>query len=68
MKGHWVVASAKTIPQYPAAAYFFGDRLQRARKVPVGIVSSVYGGTQIEPWTSPNALDSHPELALVRAA
>jgi sialate O-acetylesterase len=38
---------------FSAAAYFFGREIHTNLNVPVGLVQSTWGGTRIEPWTSP---------------
>ena len=37
---------------FSAAAYFFGRTIQRALKVPLGLVVSSWGGTAVESWLS----------------
>ncbi|NLG13424.1 MAG: 9-O-acetylesterase [Lentisphaerae bacterium] len=46
-----------------ACAFFFGQELQRELKIPIGLVTSHWGGTRIEPWTPPCGFDSVPEVA-----
>lgn len=62
LKGAWTVAGPKTVGSFSATGYFFGQALQKARGVPVGLINSSVGGTPAEAWTSQAALDSHPEL------
>ncbi|MDR1817631.1 MAG: Ig-like domain-containing protein [Puniceicoccales bacterium] len=66
--GPWQVCSPATIKQgtwggFSAAAYFFGRELQTELKVPVGLLQVAWGGTRIEPWTTPDGLASVPALA-----
>ena len=48
----WEILSQESLAPVSAAAYFFADSLSRCLDVPVGIISSSWGGTPIEQWTS----------------
>eukprot|EP00026_Physarum_polycephalum_P008241 Phypoly_transcript_08320.p1 GENE.Phypoly_transcript_08320~~Phypoly_transcript_08320.p1 ORF type:complete len:348 (+),score=41.52 Phypoly_transcript_08320:40-1083(+) len=57
----WSVASAKTIgagnwSYFSAVCWFTGRYLYEQLKVPVGLVSSNWGGTYIQAWSPPAAL------------
>jgi len=58
----WRVAGPDTIAGFTAVGYFFGKELQQARKVPVGIIQTAWGGTPAEAWTSTEFLEKTPEL------
>jgi len=47
----WQACSDSTLSVFTAAGYFFGKNLQETLKVPIGLISSNWGGTRIEPWT-----------------
>lgn len=49
-KGRWEVASPATTPEFSAAAYFFARTLTNVLDVPVGIISTSWGGSAIEAW------------------
>ena len=53
--GRWVVCSPSTVAGFSATAYFFGRKLHRELKVPVGLINSSVGGTPVEAWTSLDA-------------
>lgn len=57
----WKSCSPASIPSFSAVAYFFGRRLQQELNVPIGLIHSSWGGTQIESWISHAALaqDDH---------
>lgn len=65
----WQVCSPANIPPFSAVAYFFGRRLQQDQKVPVGLINSTWGGTQIESWISHAGLtnDSNFHAAMQNA-
>ena len=37
--------------------YYYGIALWKARRIPVGLVAADWGGTSIEAWSAPQALD-----------
>jgi len=60
--GNWQICQPKAVGGFSAVGYFFGRRLHAELKVPIGLVGSNWGGTRIEPWTSPAGFRSVPEL------
>lgn len=48
----WEACSPETIPTFSAVAYFFGRELHQEYEVPIGLISSNWGGTPSEAWTS----------------
>ncbi len=48
----WKECSPETIPTFSAVAYFFGRELHQEYDVPIGLISSSWGGTPSEAWTS----------------
>lgn len=47
----WQKINRESLKPFSAAAYFFAKAIQDSLNVPVGIVSSSWGGTPIEDWT-----------------
>jgi len=60
----WVPCSPETVmsTDFSAAAYYFGRELVQALQVPVGLIHSSFGGTQIEAWMPAAAFASDPAL------
>lgn len=54
--GAWERATPTTRAHFSAVGYYFGRALRTARKVPVGLIHSSWGGTPAEAWTSRSAL------------
>lgn len=57
----WSVASSKSINGNPwayfsAVCWFFGKNLYDRNKVPLGLISSNWGGTPVQAWSSPESL------------
>lgn len=59
----WQECYDSTLSVFSAAGYFFGKNLQESLKVPIGLISSNWGGTRIEPWTPTSAYDKSPVFA-----
>ena len=56
----WEVVSPATVPEFSAVAYLFAQRLQAELGRPVGILQAAWGGSKIQAWMPPDALDAHP--------
>ncbi|WP_264537994.1 sialate O-acetylesterase [Flavobacterium sp. N1736] len=56
--GSWKKCSPESINTFSAVAYFFGRELYQKLNVPIGLISSSWGGTKAEAWTSQNVLES----------
>ena len=63
VEGKWVVCSPRTVADFTAVGYFFGRDLFQARRMPVGLIHSSWGGTPAEAWTSQEALRRLPDFA-----
>ena len=61
-QGVWQSCSPRTVPNFSAAAYFFGRELHQTLKVPVGLINSSVGGTAIESWTSMEVMQKEAQL------
>ncbi len=60
VKAIWQVCSAKTFTRASAVSYYFAREIHREVGVPVGVVVSAWGGTEIEPWIGDAALRADP--------
>ena len=54
--GKWTVCSPQTVADFSAVGYFFARDVYKARRVPIGLIHSSWGGTAAEAWTSEAAL------------
>lgn len=52
----WLPCTPTNVKAYSATAYFFARDLHRELGLPVGIIHSAWGGTEIEAWTRAGAL------------
>ncbi|WP_029272614.1 sialate O-acetylesterase [Flavobacterium sp. KJJ] len=60
--GSWKQCSPSSIKTFSAVAYFFGRDLYQNLKVPIGLISSSWGGTKAEAWTSQTVLEENPDF------
>ncbi len=52
VSGEWTVASPDTVGAWTAVGFFFGRDLHQHLNVPIGLISTSWGGTRVEAWTS----------------
>jgi len=57
----WTLCTPETAGPFSAVGYYFGIELKRALGVPIGLIESAWGGTDIEPWTPPAGFAAVPE-------
>lgn len=61
LRGNWEVCSSETMKNFSAVAYFFARRLQEDLKnVPIGLISSNWGGSPAEIWIPQDAVENNP--------
>ena len=56
----WERADARSAAQFSAIGCVAGQKLREALGIPVGVISCNYGATQVQPWVSPETLESSP--------
>jgi sialate O-acetylesterase len=59
---NWQVCSPATAGSFSAVGYFFARDLYQRYQVPIGIISSPWGGTPAEAWVSAEALKQLPDF------
>jgi sialate O-acetylesterase len=65
--GQWQVCSPQTVGAFSATAFFFGRKLNTELNIPVGLINSTWGGTNIQAWTSweeMSKLDRYKQLKM----
>lgn len=58
----WQVAAPASVSKFSAVAYYMGRKLQKELNIPIGLISSAYGGTVIEGFISAPSLDTIARL------
>jgi len=66
VQASWGACTPQRVLGFSAVAYFFGDMLHRELKVPIGLVSTNWGGSTAEAWVNPEVLKNEfPEFRQV---
>lgn len=60
--GEWKIASAETVGDFTAVGFFFARELYQKLNIPIGLVHSSWGGSQVEGWISKEGMLSNNEL------
>lgn len=64
----WKLADPANTGEFTAVGYFFARELQAKLKIPIGLVHSSWGGTDIETWISKDAMANDEEFKSMMAA
>lgn len=62
----WELCASNTVGSFTAAGYFFGRKLHKDLKVPIGLINSSWGGTCIEAWTSWEVQKDDPAMQALK--
>ncbi len=60
--GEWKMSSPETVGDFTAVGFFFARDVYKKLKVPIGLVHSSWGGSQVESWISKDGMLSSDEL------
>jgi sialate O-acetylesterase len=52
VNGNWQECSPRSVSSFSAVAYFFGRKLNQDLNIPIGLINTSWGGTNIQAWTS----------------
>ena len=63
--GAWKESSPQTMKNFSSVGYFFGRGLHKKLGVPIGLVNSSWGGTNVETWIPKEIIEQ--ESALVKS-
>jgi sialate O-acetylesterase len=61
-QGKWEAANKETVGNFTAVGYYFARKLYAELKIPIGIINTSWGGTNVETWTSREAFQNSPEF------
>ncbi len=60
--GTWQACTPESVKKFSGVGYYFGKNLQAKLDVPIGLIGSNWGGTQIQPWTPKVGLEQVDSL------
>ncbi|MDZ7897981.1 MAG: sialate O-acetylesterase [Arcicella sp.] len=60
--GEWKVASEETVGDFTAVGFFFAREIYQKLNIPVGLLHSSWGGSQVEGWISKEGMASSDEF------
>lgn len=60
--GEWRASSSETVGDFTAVGFFFAREIHQKLNVPIGLIHSSWGGSQIEGWISKEGMLSSDEL------
>ncbi|WP_433834339.1 sialate O-acetylesterase [Flavobacterium anhuiense] len=61
-QGKWEVANKENVGNFTAVGYYFARKLYSELKIPIGIINTSWGGTNVETWTSREAFEKSDEF------
>src|SRR5688572_29913459 len=62
LKGaEWQECNAQTVGDFSAVAYFFGRKLHKELDIPIGLINSSWGGTNVQTWISWDVMSQKPQ-------
>jgi sialate O-acetylesterase len=59
--GSWAKLNQRTVSDFSAVAYYFGEKLAMQENVPIGLIQMAVGGSTLESWIDRETL-SHDDL------
>lgn len=62
--GTWTKHTSQEVADFSAAAYFFGDLLEKKLQIPIGLIHCAWGASTIEAWMPEETLKKFPEVNL----
>lgn len=60
--GEWKVCNSQNVGDFTAVGYFFAREVFQKTGVPIGLLHSSWGGSQVEGWISKEGMETFDEL------
>ena len=65
-QGKWEISSPKSSAPYSAVAYYFAKKLQKHLGIPVGIIHSSLGGSEMAAWIPKKEINTNPAFSSMK--
>jgi sialate O-acetylesterase len=65
--GAWAQATPASVRDFSAVGWFFAEKIERLVDVPVGIIASAWGGSNVESWIDSETLAAYDHLTFREA-
>lgn len=65
LSGTWQICHPDSVADFSGVAYFFARDLFLRYQVPIGLINSTWGGTQIESWMEETAVRADPSAEAI---
>lgn len=62
--GEWKICNEENVGNFTAVGFFFARELYQKLNVPIGLLHSSWGGSQVEGWMSKEAMLTNDELKM----
>ncbi len=63
IEGTWQICSPETVPHFSAVGYYYGQILNAALNVPIGLIDNSWGGSSAEAWVPRETLEADDRYA-----
>ena len=63
-EGHWYSCRPEHVGRCTGVGYYFGRRLHRLLRVPIGLIDTSWGGTMAQHWVERSRLEPIPEMTV----
>ncbi|MFZ4455071.1 MAG: sialate O-acetylesterase [Bacteroidales bacterium] len=60
-RGKWSIANAKSVAKFSAVGYLYAKQLFQGLNIPIGMISTNWGGSRVEAWMDKETLSNYPE-------
>src|SRR5690606_19549307 len=62
VNGKWVESEPSESPNFSAIAYFYAKKIEENINVPIGIITSTWGGSKVQSWMGKRSIDRFSEI------
>lgn len=58
----WLISTPESVANFSAVGYFFGKTLAKVLNIPIGLITSNWGGSTIEAWMTRESIDQIEDI------